>query len=179
MAPLLRLLRGGSLAALLPLVGCMSYYDGGPAFRAPTPRSDGALVVVYRPQKALGALQTIHAQHELHDCSLAAGAYCTFFLPPGRHRLVVSIPVWSQAMATSIGGVSKAWTTTELGDEAVAVDVTVEAGKTYYVRTAFNGFKKPPSADAVPAEGGADEANGLHLAPGGRARRPDPVAPKE
>lgn len=158
------------------VTSCVSYWDGGPAFKPVTPQDDGAYVVVYRPKKQWGMNQTIYATYKTRDCELVPGAYCVFFFPPGDHELLVGIPFFIESTMTgavmanqgAINVTTLSWTNVRSTPKTKKLDLKLAAGQVVYVQTEVDTFEEPPTA-VIQASADLDD---YHLAAGGNARQP-------
>ena len=155
------------------VAGCVSYWDGGPSFKPPTPKADGAYVVVYRPKKQWGMNQTIYATFKTRDCELVPGAYCVFYFPPGDHEFLVGIPFFIEAgMGGAVfetGAVTTvSWVNVRSTPQSKKLDLKLAGGQVVYVQTEVDKFGAPPTA-VIQDSADLDD---YHLAAGGNARYP-------
>lgn len=164
LSAILLLVAGGSTA------GCFSHYSDGPEFAPVTVPAGYGVVHVYRPKKATGAAQMIEVSQPGRLAVLPSGGFATFVVPVGRVELHSSINVWNTMIVTTIPGV--AFSSQSASATLTKVPIDVADGKTYYVRTEFDGFKEAPSAVVVGTEEGESDIEDLHMAAGGRGRYP-------
>ncbi len=160
-------------ALMLGATGCMSHYSGGPPYADVRPPVGYAVVHVYRPKKAWGAMQMIEASQPGRVAVLASGAYATFVVPAGRVTMKAAINTWSQVIVSyAPGAVSGFTASSEAKATETPVSIDAKNGGVYFIRTEFTSFKEAPSATLVDSGTGESDISELHLAAGGRGRYP-------